>query len=62
MNSHHHNLLPRLENALAFAEEQLREADRSSSGFLSHVYRKGPLGNTVAKPDNWCEGFLPGIL
>ena len=62
MNSHHHNLLPRLENALAFAEEQLRKLIEAHPDFYPMYTEKGRWKHSGEAWTNWCEGFLPGIL
>jgi unsaturated chondroitin disaccharide hydrolase len=62
MPSHHHNLLPRLENALAFAEEQLRQLIETHPDFYPMYTDKGRWNHGGEAWTNWCEGFLPGIL
>ncbi|PYV40516.1 MAG: glucuronyl hydrolase [Acidobacteria bacterium] len=54
--------LLRLENALAFAESQVKSLIETHPDFFPIYTAKGRWKHSGEAWTNWCEGFLPGIL
>ena len=58
----HGGLQVRLENALSFAEEQVRQLIETYPDFYPMYTDKGRWKHNGEAWTNWCEGFLPGML